>query len=99
MSPFMARLSMVAGVAVLGVTLAWASRAAMPYLLRRSPVEGQLLAGRLAYIAVLAGTVLWSLSVVGVHTAAIAALAGSTGLSVGLPCNGWLRTWWPGSSC
>jgi small-conductance mechanosensitive channel len=87
-SAYLARLVMTAVVVVGGLAAAWAARAAMRRLLSRRPLEAQLLAGRLVYIAVLVGTALWALSTAGVHIAAIATLAGTIGLATSLSLQG-----------
>jgi len=87
-SAYLTRLLRGALVLVLGLVLAWAARAVVRRLLRHRPLEAQLLAGRLVYIAVLVATALWALSTTGVHIAAIATLAGAIGLAVSLSLQG-----------
>jgi small conductance mechanosensitive channel len=88
LSTYLTRILMTAAVVVFGLGLAWFMRAAVRHLLRRRPVEVQLLAGRLVYIGMLVATTLWALSAAGVHIAAIATLAGTIGLGISLSLQG-----------
>jgi small-conductance mechanosensitive channel len=87
-SAYVGKLAIAAVVVALGLGIAWLARAAMRRLLSRRPVEAQLLAGRVVYIAVLVGTALWALSAAGVHIAAIATVAGTIGLATSLSLQG-----------
>lgn len=76
----------LAGIVVLlaGLGLAWLLRRAVRHVLRRQPLEVELLASRLVYIAALVAVTFWALATAGVHIAAIATLLGTIGLALSL---------------
>ena len=81
---YLPRLTTGVVILILGFVVAVVAQKVVLYLLRRTAPEVQLFVGRVTYIGVLIGVILWVLSLLKVQIAALATIMGAVGLAIGL---------------